>query len=641
MRKRYPKTDYVFISDDEISELKNNPNIKSIETHRIRFTYEFRCRMYDWYTEHHEIQQFLDNEGISSQIVGTNVIGNLIRNFKKHGHPVNGNKCRLIYQAPKNTQVEIDQLIQTGVFVKGRAHGVRFSESFINEAINQYPSKSVEDLLKEHGIDPDRVGYQRIYLLQRQIEGKVPVPSPTRYSDEDIQKLNACPWVLKVTEKQVRFRDACYNYAYLIREYPIADILEVFDIPAKVLSSSSLLNLRYRILHWVSNDDRAVDLDTQAQIRFFRKLSDHMEKQSEKGITEVIQYLSSDSYSQRREVYEDIRSYVHTHAPMKGFSVSSVCRLFHISRSALYDVRRIHESHRINTDAEDIERIKRVIAYKGYPKGTRMVTMMMPRLEGVTMNRKKVQRLMRKADLLCKVRQPRRSLAAARILLKKNRKKNLLKRGFRLARPFDQVMTDVTYIKDSCGKNVYLSPIKDCASGMILCAPVSAAQDLQLMNRTLDDIPKDVQGMKLLHEGTVFHSDQGALYLNDTFQRKIQSLGFTQSMSRRGNCWDNASMESFFGHLKDEVDFSKCEDSFEVGELISKYVNYYNFDRPQWTRGKKTPVEFALWLQQMPAEEYQTYLSKEKQKYSAMMAKAVEEARIRAVDIGAVLPSKA
>ena len=104
----------------------------------------------------------------------------------------------------------------------------------------------------------------------------------------------------------------------------------------------------------------------------------------------------------------------------------------------------------------------------------------------------------------------------------------------------------------------------------------------------LDDIRKDT-----IHEGTVFHSDQGALYMSDQFQERLRKMGLIQSMSRRGNCWDNAAMESFFGHLKDHCHFAGCAAFQEVKKMIDDYIEYYNNERPQWTRMKMTPAAYA------------------------------------------------
>ncbi len=638
-RKRNPKTDYVFFSPEEIQILQANPNVKSIQTNRISFTYEFRCRMYDWYVSHHEISQFLENNGISTKMIGNQVIKKLTENFRKHGHPTKGNRPSLPISTPKLSEEEIQQLIDTGVFTRA-TKGISFSDRFVKEAISRYPGTDLITLLKEHGIDLNRIGYQRIYHLKRLLDGKSLIPRKTAHSDEAISELKSCSWVRTVTQKKLSLRSEFYECAYLIRDLPILDVMQVFAIPADLLSPWELMRIRYKLQHW--KPDRVnrkvhlavLDLSTAG------KLCELMEKTEERNTRELRESLRAAPPETLREVCDLIHDQVKAFPYVRGFSISSVCRILGFSHSRFYRLRYYVPNGKQRQDEKDIERIRKVIEYRGYPKGTRMVTMMMPKLQKTVMNRKKVQRLMRKAGLLCTVRAPKKSRQAARELLQRNRKENVLKRRFRLGKPYEQVMTDVTYIKDCRGNTSYYSPIKDCASGMILSSAVSDRQDLKLTDEMLSGIMKDQDENAVCTPGMVFHSDQGALYLSDAYQKKLKNMGFVQSMSRRGNCWDNASMESFFGHMKDEVDFSEANDTFEIRTKIDDYIDYYNFERPQWNRGRKTPMDFAVYLNNLSEQEYQEYLSREQAKYDRMMARSAEKARKHAADLGAVIPSE-
>lgn len=81
------------------------------------------------------------------------------------------------------------------------------------------------------------------------------------------------------------------------------------------------------------------------------------------------------------------------------------------------------------------------------------------------------------------------------------------------------------------------------------------------------------------HPECLLHSDQGVHYTHPEFQKRVKAFGFDQSMSRRGNCWDNAPMESFFGHMKDEINFKACLSLVEVKQAIEEYMEYYNHQR--------------------------------------------------------------
>ena len=92
-----------------------------------------------------------------------------------------------------------------------------------------------------------------------------------------------------------------------------------------------------------------------------------------------------------------------------------------------------------------------------------------------------------------------------------------------------------------------------------------------------------------LHPEAMIHSDQGFHYTHPAYQSRIRELGLVQSMSRRGNCLDNAPIESFFGHLKDHVEHRSALNLSEVRSMVDSYIAYYNSERKQWNLKKMTP----------------------------------------------------
>ena len=102
-----------------------------------------------------------------------------------------------------------------------------------------------------------------------------------------------------------------------------------------------------------------------------------------------------------------------------------------------------------------------------------------------------------------------------------------------------------------------------------------------------------------LDNSTIVHSDQGCHYTSKAFIRKLQDKEFVQSMSRRGNCWDNSPQESFFGHMKDEIRelVSNCETFAEVKAVVEDWMDYYNNDRYQWDLEKLSPREYYTYRQ--------------------------------------------
>lgn len=235
---------------------------------------------------------------------------------------------------------------------------------------------------------------------------------------------------------------------------------------------------------------------------------------------------------------------------------------------------------------------------------------------------------MKKFGCTCTIRKERTELKVSKEKLKANKKSNLLKRRFSLARPNEVLLTDVSYLKYEFNKTEYLSCIKDAVTGRIVNHITSSSNDLKMAMDTIKNLKPTKK--------CLFHSDQGTLYFNDAFQKKLERLGYEQSMSRRGNCWDNSSQESYFGHMKDECDFSKCSTPEDVKQEVDNYVDYYNNDRPQWTRNKMTPVSYEKYLNSLSDAEYAKYMENEQIKYDKMMEKAGQKALKRAVEYGAI-----
>ncbi|MFV0946509.1 IS3 family transposase, partial [Bacillus pacificus] len=161
---------------------------------------------------------------------------------------------------------------------------------------------------------------------------------------------------------------------------------------------------------------------------------------------------------------------------------------------------------------------------------------------------------------------------------------NLLNRQFNQEEPEKSMLTDITYLFYGQGKKAYLSCVKDSTTREILAYHVSSSLQMDIVYQTLDNL-KERLG-EVIHPEALLHSDQGIHYTHPEFQKRVREMGIKQSMSRRGNCLDNAPMESFFGHMKDELDYKDCQ-TFESLELnIKDYMEEYNYNRYQWTLKK-------------------------------------------------------
>lgn len=203
---------------------------------------------------------------------------------------------------------------------------------------------------------------------------------------------------------------------------------------------------------------------------------------------------------------------------------------------------------------------------------------------GIKCNHKRVYRIMKEHGFLAVIKAKNKYITVG----KPHPKHNVLKRNFNTSCPLDKVATDVTEIKFK-GKKIYISPIKDLHTHVIEAVEISNHATLEVALNMLKNI-KD----KSILEGTIFHSDQGSLYNNITFQNMLNENNFIQSMSRKGTPIDNAPMESFFGTLKSELLYNPLisNENIDMELEINKYIWYYNNERIQKSLGYLTPMQF-------------------------------------------------
>ena len=176
---------------------------------------------------------------------------------------------------------------------------------------------------------------------------------------------------------------------------------------------------------------------------------------------------------------------------------------------------------------------------------------------GIVYNLKRIPRIMKKYGIICPIRKAnpyRRMMKATR---EHTVLPNLLKRKFKQNIPAKVLLTDITYLFYGKGKKSYLSTIKDGSTNEIIAYNVS---DSLKLDTALDTLHKLKRSRKIkLTKDAFIHSDQGVYYTSPIFQKSVKKYGLGQSMSRRGNCWDNAPQESFFEHFKDEAYIKPCK----------------------------------------------------------------------------------
>jgi transposase InsO family protein len=258
-----------------------------------------------------------------------------------------------------------------------------------------------------------------------------------------------------------------------------------------------------------------------------------------------------------------------------------LCEIAGVSRSGYY--RWLRRQSKEDKDYIDFLLIKEIFDKGKQKYGFRQVKMQLKRQKKAIMNHKKIIRIMRKYDLEARIRRKNPCKAIMKKTAEHRTFGNKLDRQFSLDIPHKIFCTDITYIPFN-NRFAYLSVVKDIATGEVVAWHLLPYITMQLVLETLKKIKP--------YPNAMIHSDQGFHYTNPEYIEKVKALEMIQSMSRKGNCIDNAPIESFFGHLKDDVDCKICKTFEELYQLIENYINYYNTERAQWSKNKMTPVEF-------------------------------------------------
>lgn len=215
--------------------------------------------------------------------------------------------------------------------------------------------------------------------------------------------------------------------------------------------------------------------------------------------------------------------------------------------------------------------------------GYRQVTMALGAEQGLAISGKTVLRLMREEGLSCRIRHKRYNSYRGE---EGKVAKNVLGRNFTAKAPMEKLVTDITEFKVA-GAKAYLSPVMDLYNNEIVAWSVSRNPNFAQAMEMLDGLEPLLRGPALLH------SDQGWQYQQLAFQKRLSKMGLTQSMSRKATCLDNACMEGFFGHLKDEFYRGRSFDSFDSFKAqLDAYIAYWNTQRYQARLKGMTPVQY-------------------------------------------------
>ena len=265
------------------------------------------------------------------------------------------------------------------------------------------------------------------------------------------------------------------------------------------------------------------------------------------------------------------------------YAFKELLKLSCLPRSTYYY---ISTSNRSDKYAEVKERIKDIFHTNKGRYGYRRILYSL-KAENIVINHKTVQRLMKELKLKCLVRLKKYKSYKGEV---GKVAQNILNRNFASTEPGRKWVTDVTEFK-LFNEKIYLSTLLDTYNGEIISYKVSSSPSYH----AVQDMLKEALLKTHQTKGLLLHSDQGWQYQMSGYQRTLSENGIIQSMSRKGNCLDNAVMENFFGHLKSELLYiQKFESKEHFLSELHEYIRYYNNDRIRLKLNGLSPVQYRL-----------------------------------------------
>jgi putative transposase len=263
--------------------------------------------------------------------------------------------------------------------------------------------------------------------------------------------------------------------------------------------------------------------------------------------------------------------------------VKAMCAFFKVSRAGYYAWRK--RSTQEDSDAERMKAVQMVYETSHKTYGYRRITIHLQSKHGLQINHKAVLRLMHKLGIRSVARKPNPYRKVEELDIY-HRYANVLERNFVANAPNQKWVTDITYIRLQQGW-AFLSIIKDLFDGFIVGHLLHNRNSIALVTQTLEQAQQNEKAT----DGLILHSDQGTQYTSHAYHVLTAQYHMTPSMSRRGNCWDNAPAENFFSHLKEEYLRHFALPTFEQAkQLVDEYIHFYNYERIQ-LKTRQTPYE--------------------------------------------------
>lgn len=657
-------------SDDEIEKLSKNPCVNHVSRHKLSLKLDFKQKMYDIWLQRpvpSTIRQVLLENGFDTHELGKDFYKNISNAFRHWGRPQRVhdpayNAENVKFHSVTESQEEAKEvhpddrfcsdelatgqtpgynaLIQSGKFIMD-GEKINIAPDYAAVLFSAYPQISIYEALSRDGFTPLEIGRMRIRRLEEMFSaclsaGTAPHESRDKNCLLDAEEVAAAmrnPFVETATPLAICMREEFQAAAAALQELPADRILDIFMVGHRNFTLPEKTGIKELLLTSPSDiSGTGMFGSTVYDACILRRRLSALEGLAREGFRKISALIPKLKPHQKKQVclwVEGLPS-----DPGHVFTRKEILVQIGIQRSVYYRYIGdpgfgMGELRKKEQDEADARLVKMIINYKGFRKGSRQVYMLLPRLTARHIGLKKIRRIMKTYGLECEIRRPDPSREGRKAYEEGAVKPNLLRRRFRLYRPNKVRVTDVTYLDYGDKERAYGSALMDPVTGRLVAFVVSEKNNLDMALETLR-----ISDAHPCEDGGIFHSDQGTLYKSGTFQKEILERGLEQSMSKKGNCWDNATQESFFGHFKDECDYTSCADIRELEKLVEKYSWYYNNERGMWDKGRMTPAEYEEYLLGLDEGQFGMYLAAEEKKYNEMKEKAAELAKKRYGTLG-------
>ena len=515
------------------------------------------------------------------------------------------------------TQDELDQLNDNPYVIYAEEKRIVYSNEFKFLFINELHSgKKPSRIFTDAGFDISVLGSKRIERAAARWKESFAAGTLGSYDDFHLRKIHAANEAkrkkieinktirtqsskIKKLEHNIEIQKS-KNESKLQRQ-KARHSLEISDLKQqkadllqhqKICHSEEILSLkskhersleRQRVILEKTVAEKQVQLDRQSET--IAKLRAEVDVLKKAGSLE--RRRCKETAPGKLPIFELIKSTIEKFS-LKG-CVKMLCDSLGVARSSFYhyvnscSVR----SNRLDRDEKLFHTVKAAfdsIPYKN--KGSRSVRTVLLRKFSLIINRKCIQRIMRKFNLVCPIRTANPYKGIWKASKEDVVAPNLLQRKFKTGVPLKVLLTDITYLKHQ-GSFSYLSLILDAETN----EPISYVLSKSLKVDFVIDSLKKIEHLQF-SEDVLIHSDQGVHYTSKAFRKKLKEMNIRQSMSRKGNCLDNASCESFFGHMKQELPDIRSLSFDELYSEIDKYMRYYRYERYQENLFRLTPYEY-------------------------------------------------